>query len=55
MNESQRAYAYRIMLAASALATAYGVVDGDKAALWVAVGAALIGNGLATKNTSTKG
>ena len=53
MTEATRAYIYRILLAVSALATGYGLVTGEKAALWLAVASAIIGNGQATAFTST--
>lgn len=54
MKESTRAYLYRIFLAAAALAVGYGLVADEQAVLWVAVGSAVLGNGLAAKNTSVK-
>lgn len=38
-----RAWLYRIAIAAVALAAVYGVVDPDKTALWVSVIAAVLG------------
>ena len=55
MNEAQRAWAYRVMLALTALAVIYGVVSDEQAAGWVAVITAILGNGLAAKNTPTGG
>lgn len=54
MNESTRAWVYRSCLALVALAVVYGVATEDQAAAWVAVVSALLGNGLATLNTSTR-
>lgn len=54
MSESTRAWIYRACLALVALAVVYGVVTDEQAASWVAVVTALLGNGLATLNTSTK-
>lgn len=54
MSEPTRAYLYRVLLGAQPLVTAYGIVDDQKAALWVGLGAAVLGIGLAAKNTSTK-
>lgn len=53
MKESTRAWIYRILTPLSALGIAYGVVDDQKAALWVAFGTAVFSGGLAIKNTST--
>ena len=55
MNESQRAYVYRIVLALVPLAVIYGVVQEQDVAVWVGLAAAVLGTGLATANTSTKG
>jgi len=54
MNEATRAYIYRILLALSALAVVYGLVDESVVPLWLAVASAVLGNGLASVNTSTK-
>ena len=53
MTESTRAYIYRVLLAAQPLVVAYGIVTDQMAALWLSVLAAVLGNGLAAKNTST--
>ena len=53
MKESTRAWIYRILTPLSALVIAYGVVDEQKAALWVALAMAVFSGGLAIKNTST--
>ena len=53
MNEGTRAYIYRILLALQPIAVAYGVFTDQIAVLWVSVGAAVLGNGLATLNTKT--
>ena len=55
MSESTRAWVYRGLLALVALAIVYGLVTDEQAAAWVAVVSAILGNGLATLNTSTKG
>ncbi len=55
MNESTRAYIYRCLLALAPIAVAAGYVTGDGAALWLGFAAAVLGNGLAAANTSTKG
>ena len=54
-NEQTRAYIYRVLTAAVPLVTAYGIIDGRTAALWLGVIGALLGIGLASMNTSTKG
>lgn len=54
MKESTRAYLYRVLLAAQPIVTAYGIVTDQLAALWVGLGAAVLGIGLAAANTSTK-
>lgn len=54
MPENVRAYIYRVLLALVPVAVAYGYVTEQDAALWVAVASAVLGNGLATLNTSTK-
>ena len=54
MTEPVRAWVYRACLALVALAVVYGVVTDEQAESWVAVVSALLGNGLATLNTTTK-
>ena len=54
MSESQRAYVYRILVAVSLIVVARGVVSESEVALWLGVAAAVLGNGLAAVNTSTK-
>lgn len=53
MSEPTRAWIYRVLTAAVPLAVAYGVVGEQDAALWLAVAAAVLGTGLAARNTST--
>lgn len=53
MNESTRAYIYRILLAIVPIAQSYGLVNDSDAALIVSLVAAVFGVGLATFNTST--
>ena len=55
MSETTRAWVYRAMLALVALAVVYGIVTDEQAAAWVAVVSAVLGNGLAVVNTTTKG
>jgi hypothetical protein len=52
-NETNRAWLYRVLLAVVALAVGYGLVTDEQGVLWLAVAAAVLGNGLAAKNTST--
>lgn len=49
--QAVRAWLYRVGLAVAALAGGYGLLTEDKAALWVGVLAAVLGNGLATAYT----
>lgn len=56
MSEATRALVYRAALALLALAVAYGfIADQQQVTAWTALVTALIGNGLATVNTSRKG
>ena len=55
MSESQRAYIYRVLTALSLVVVARGLVSESEVALWLGVAAAVLGNGLAAVNTSTKG
>ena len=54
MNESQRAYVYRVFLALVPIAVIYGVVAEQDVAVWVGLAGAVLSTGLATANTSTK-
>lgn len=54
MSETTRAWVYRGLLALVALAVVYGLVTDEQAAAWVAVVSAVLGNGLAVVNTTTK-
>jgi hypothetical protein len=49
-----RAWIYRIIVSAAPLAVFYGLLTSEAAALWTALIATLLGNGLAALNTSTK-
>jgi len=51
MDESTRAWIYRIVTALIPLATAYGVVAEQDAPLFVALAAAVLSTGLAARNT----
>ena len=48
-----RAWLYRVLTAASVVAIGFGVLTEEKAALILPLVAAVLGNGLATANTST--
>lgn len=50
-----RAYIYRVLVALAPVVVAYGYASGKDVALWLAFAAAVLGNGLAAVNTSTKG
>jgi hypothetical protein len=54
-DEATRAWIYRVLTAVVPLVTAYGIIDQRTAALWLGVIGALLGIGLASMNTSTKG
>lgn len=54
MSETTRAWVYRGLLALVALAVVYGFVTDEQAAAWIAVVSAVLGNGLAAVNTTTK-
>jgi hypothetical protein len=49
-----RAYLYRVLTAAVPTLVAYGAIEDNKAALWVGLGAAVLGTGTASVYTSTK-
>jgi len=42
MNETQRAYTYRILIAIGTLATGYGLITADEMALWLGLATALL-------------
>lgn len=52
--EKYRAYAYRVIVALAPIAVLYGVVNETEVAVWLALVAAVLGNGLAVVHTSTK-
>lgn len=54
LNESTRAWIYRVSLAVIPLLIAFGVVQDADAALWAALAGAVLNTGLASANTSTK-
>ena len=57
LSEPTRAYIYRVLVAVSVLAIAYGRVSATEAPLWLELAAAVLGLGsvLASANTSTQG
>lgn len=54
MDEATRAWIYRVLTAVVPILIAYGVLDEQVAPLWVALGAAVLGTGMAAVNTSTR-
>jgi hypothetical protein len=42
MNETQRAYTYRILIAIGTLATGYGLITADEVALWLGLATAIL-------------
>jgi hypothetical protein len=53
-NEATRAYVYRVLVALVPILVAYGVVDSRQVSIWLGLGSAVLGFGLASANTSTK-
>ena len=55
MSEATRAWIYRIALAILTVAVAYGLIqDEQQIAAWTALVTAVLGNGRAALNTTTK-
>jgi len=54
-NESTRAYIYRILVALVPILVAYGFVDSKQVPMFLGLGAAVFGFGLASANTKTDG
>ena len=50
-NNTTRAYIYGILLAVGAVVLVYGFVTKEELAVWLALGGAILGNGLALANT----
>jgi len=42
MNETARAYTYRILIAIGTLATGYGLITADEMALWLGLATAIL-------------
>lgn len=53
MDEATRAWIYRVLTAVVPILIAYGVIGEQVAPLWIALGGAVLGIGMAAKNTST--
>lgn len=51
LSHSARAYLYRVLFALSALGGVYNLTDPNETALWLSLGAALLGNGIAVLTT----
>lgn len=54
MNETQRAYTYRILIAVGTLATGYGLITADEVALWLGLATAIL-NIMPAANTKIHG
>lgn len=50
-NNTTRAYIYGILVAVGAVVLIYGYVTQEELAVWLALGGAVLGNGLALANT----
>ena len=53
LTEPVRAWIYRVLMALTVLAAAYGLIAEEALVAWVGVVTAIAGNGLAVFNTST--
>jgi hypothetical protein len=54
MNETTRAYIYRILVAVGAVVAGYGLITINELALWLGIATAVL-NIMPAANTSTKG
>jgi hypothetical protein len=54
MNETQRAYTYRILIAVGTLATGYGLLSANEVALWLGLATAVL-NIMPAANTKIHG
>lgn len=52
--ERHRAYLYRVLMAAGAAAGTYGLLSEQEIVVVLALAGAVLGNGLASANTTTK-
>ncbi|MDI2033008.1 phage holin [Paenarthrobacter nitroguajacolicus] len=50
-----RAWIYGILGAGAAVAVTYGLLSGEQVTVWLALAAAVLGNGLALANTDKPG
>lgn len=53
MQESTRAYIYRILIAVGTVAVAYGLITSEQVAVWLGLATAIL-NIMPAANTSTK-
>ena len=54
LDQTARAWLYRITTAAIPLLMAYGILDGATAPLWIALAASVLATGTATAHTPTR-
>lgn len=54
MKESTRAYIYRVLVALQPVVVSYSLVTENQSVLWLSVASAVLGTGLAVKNTSIR-
>lgn len=52
--EATRAYIYRVLVVLQPILIGYGALSNEQWTLWIAVVGAILGQGLASANTSTK-
>ena len=55
MTDNRRRWIYGVLVAAGAVAIGYDWIAADKLALWLALAASMLGNGLAIANVPRKG
>lgn len=53
-SEAVRAYIYSVLVAAVPLLIGYGILSAEEAAVWLGLGASVLGLGLARANVTTK-
>lgn len=51
-SEATRGWIYRVLLSLQPIVVAYGLATDTEAVLWISVASAVLGTGLAVKNTS---
>lgn len=54
LTKKRRAWLYRVLTAVLPILIAYGVLDGQEAALWLALAGSVLGTGMAALHTPTK-